>query len=322
MKRIVIAILVLMMVVTGCQQAEKTYDMELSVKMPAGIPTLSLVKMMKENPEIMKGVTMTYESLPATDVIVSDAIKGDLDFAIVPTNLASVLFHKGAEYQLAAITSHGNLYIVGDQEIASIDDLKGAQMNTFGQGLVPDIILRYVLNGNGINPDEDMTLNYLSGASELVPQFVAKKTNMSLMPEPALTAAKAKREDATVIVDLQAEFAKLTGGDQGYPMAGIIVKKSLVEEHPEVVEAVLAEMKASVAWINENPETAGEYYEALELGLPKGVVQTAIPGANVKYVDIKDMQEDVVSFFELINATSPNSIGGSVPDEAIFYKAK
>jgi len=37
-----------------------------------------------------------------------------------------------------------------------------------GRGLTPDVVVRYLLEANGLVPDVDVTFNYVGGAAYLV----------------------------------------------------------------------------------------------------------------------------------------------------------
>ncbi len=73
------------------------------------------------------------------------------DVIIMPVNAAAKLAGKGSDYQMVGVATHGNLYIVSNKKISTINDLKGKQIGVIGQGNVPDLTLRYILNQNQIN---------------------------------------------------------------------------------------------------------------------------------------------------------------------------
>ena len=58
---------------------------------------------------------------------------------------------------------------------------KGEDVYMMGKGLVPDIVFRTLCKENGIDPDTDINIIYLSGATELAPNFLAGKTKISIL---------------------------------------------------------------------------------------------------------------------------------------------
>ena len=55
-------------------------------------------------------------------------------------------------------------YIVenGDSGVSSIADLKGRTLYASGKGASPEYALNYLLAQNGLNPETDVTVEYLS----------------------------------------------------------------------------------------------------------------------------------------------------------------
>ena len=100
----------------------------------------------------------------AADEIVPLLMKGELDMAAIPANLAATLYQKtNGGIQAVAVNTLGVLYVVeqGDT-VQSMADLKGRTILSTGKGTTPEYVLRYLLNANGIDPDKDVTIEYYS----------------------------------------------------------------------------------------------------------------------------------------------------------------
>ncbi len=297
-------------------------DLELHIAAPAGAPTLSMLKLHEAKPALGEGVTTNYDIIKSPDALAGKLTSGELDIAVVPSNLAIKLYNKGVEYQYAGSVVWGVLYIVSTEDIASWDDVKGKEIFLIGRGLTPDIVTRAILKANGLDPEKDVTLTYVNGAQELAQFFIAGKSKISLMPEPMVTKALMKQKEGHVIFDLQQEWAKVSGLDAGYPQASIIVKKSLAQEHPEVVNNFLALYDESVDAVNANPEEAGKIAESLEQGLKAPIVTKAIPKCYLDYRDSKDSKEALEAYYQKMFEVSPKNIGGKMPDEGFYYQRK
>jgi len=300
-------------------EAVVTEAMTLKVIAPYGTPVLTMVKMFVEQPEIAENVSVEYEALQATDVLTSELINENADFAIVPTNLAAVLASKDVGYKLAGSSVWGIFYIVTTEEITSIEELKGKRVGMIGKGLTPDAMFRYILTENGLNPDEDLTLEYFSGSSELATNFISGQIDYAMMPEPVLTNVLLKREGSIAAIDLQASWADATGMDS-YPLSSIIVKESLAESSPEIVEAFLRIYGESVAWLNENPAEAGAYYESLDLGLPAMIIEKAIPACNLRFIPVDEAKEDIDKFLDVLYTFNPKIVGGQPIDKDLYLE--
>ncbi|MDN5352552.1 MAG: NitT/TauT family transport system substrate-binding protein [Clostridiales bacterium] len=286
---------------------------------PEGAPTFSMLQLIYETPDIYNGVEVDYESIAATDLLSAEIIAGNVDFAVVPTNLALNLYNKGVPYKLAGIATQGNLYMVTSEDISTWDDLRGKEVYMIGQGLVPDLIFRYLLQANGLDPENDLTITYLAGTTEVGPTFIAGKSTITIMPEPVLSTLQAKGIDFKVLFDFQEEFSKASGFEGGYPQAGILVKNSTAETYPELVDAFLQSFESATVWLNENPDQAGVYEESLELGIPAAIFEKAIPGLNIHYESAQSAAEKLMAFYEILPI---ETIGGALPDAGFYYEGQ
>lgn len=292
---------------------------DIHVIAPNGTPTLSMVKLFEENPSMGEGVNVTYETIAATDVLASKLTQQEADIAIVPTNLAANMYNKGVNYKLAGSSVWGILYLVSTEEVTSWEDLKGQEISMIGRGLTPDATFRYLLTANNVKPDEDVTLKYFSGASELATSFISGQGNYALIPEPLLTKVLMKRTDAKVVLDMQKEWATATGLES-YPQASIIVSEDLINNHPQVVESFLTAYEEGIVWANENPLEAGKYYENLGIGLNAQLIDKAMPGCNIRFISAKDAKESIDAYMNVLFEFNPKLLGGKLPDEGLYFE--
>ena len=109
----------------------------------AGPTTMGLVNLMAD--EVAENYNFTMYG--AADEIVPLLVKGELDAAAVPANLAATLYNKtNGAVEVACINTLGVLYIVENGEtVNSVEDLKGQTIVTTGKGATPEYVLRYVL---------------------------------------------------------------------------------------------------------------------------------------------------------------------------------
>lgn len=302
------------------QEIEVVEAIDINVAAPAGAPTLSMIKMFKENPSFGEAINMNYESIQSPDLVASRIISGEIDIAVVPTNLAATLYNRGVEYKLVSSNVWGVLYLVGNEEIDGWEDLRGKEIYTMGRGLTPDIVFRYLLTNNGIDPETDVTLSYMGEATELASAFIAGKSSISLIPEPVLSNVMIKKEGTTILFDLQEEWSKLNQGDLSYPQASLIIKNDVIEKYPEFVEMFLKEYESSINWLEDNVEKAAEYSEALETGLSKAAVIQGLGRSNIKFVDAKNAREALDRYLKVLFEFSPEVIGGKLPDEDFYLQ--
>lgn len=301
------------------EESKETEPVSLKVSSPGGPLAISLVKIFKEKPSLGENVEVSYEAVKSPDVMAAQIIKGEVDFAVVPTNLAAKLHNKGVQYKLAASTVWGVLYVASSEEINGWEELKGKEIYTIGRGLTPDILLRYLLTKNGLDPEKDLTIKYLAGPQELAGFMIKGEATVAVVPEPMLSAVLMKNKDVKVVLDMQKEWEKVTGSSS-YPQSSLIVKNEVIEKYPEILENFLAKYKESIEWVNENPAEAGKYVEELEIGLKAALAQKAISGSNLKYVEASEARPAIEQFLKVLVDFSAESIGGELPKDELYFQ--
>ncbi len=318
---IMICLIIIILFTTSCG-TNKAVEEPITVNFSFvdGIPALTVAKILKENPTIDENITINYEIQKSPDLLVSKVLKEEADIAIVPSNLAAQAFNKGLPYKLVGTATWGTIYLVGTEDINSFDELKGKEIYAFGKGLTPDLVLRFVLSENGIDPDKDINISYLNAASEVAPALLGGKAKLALLPEPLVTNIMMKKEDIKVVLDLNEEWKNITGTSGGYPQASLVIKTDLIENNREFVEEFIKLYEESIKWAKENPEKLGDYSEELELGVNKASIVEGIERINIGPFSIGESKEEYKIYFETIMDFAPDFIGGKIPNEEIYFE--
>ena len=257
----------------------------------------------------------------APDILVSKLLSGEFDISALPTNLAATLYNKDAGYQLLAMNTWGVLYVVStDTSITSWDDLKGRTINTFGLGATPDVVFRYLLSENNIDPDKDVTIDYSIPQIEIANAMIAGKVDTALLPEPLVTMVTTKNSDLKIVMDLQSEWKKIHGEDIPMAQGSLVVKKEFAEKNPEIVAAFLNLYEESISWVNTSLEQAGVLVEKHNIGMPAKIAEKAIPRSNIRFMTAMDARQSVESYLEVLFNFSPQTVGGKIPDEGFYYR--
>ena len=316
---LLLSLVLILSLVVGCGKTEVKEPKTIQFCYRDGIPALTVAKLVKENPVIDESITIDYEMQKSPDLLVTKILKEEADIAIVPSNLAAQAFNKNLSYKLVGTSVWGTLHLASTEDIKSFEELKGKEIYCFGKGLTPDLVLKFVLSKNGIDPDKDVKITYLNAASEVGPAFISGKTDLAVLPEPLATSIMMKKEDAKIIFDLNKEWSNITGTDKGYPQASLIIKSDLIENNIEFVENFI-KYEESVKWAKENPEVLGQYAEELELGVMKAAIVEGIERINIGSFPIEDSKEEYKTYYKAILDFAPDFIGGKLPDEELYFE--
>lgn len=280
-----------------------------------GPTAMGMVRMMSDD-----GVNR-YTLAGSADELTPKLIKGELDIICVPANLAAVLYNK-TEGQLVtlAVNTLGVLYIVenGGESVQSMADLKGKTIVAAGKGSTPEFGLRYLLEQNGLDPDQDMTVDWKSEHAECVAALAAGTADIALLPQPFVTVAQGKLEKLRVALDLTEEWDALDNGSA--MITGVAVaRRELVEERPELVEKFLIEYARSVEWVNENTAEAAELVAANGIIESPAVAEKALPHCNIVCLTGEEMREKLSGYLSVLAEANPESVGGRLPEDGFYY---
>ncbi|HPT70142.1 MAG TPA: ABC transporter substrate-binding protein [Syntrophomonas sp.] len=333
MKKHFIAVLltfILLITLTGCGQNQtekqpapksKVENISVDVGVLRGPSGISMIKMINDNPVLGEGVKVNYSIEQSTDVLSSKLLSGEIELATIPANMAATLYNKGVPYQLACMNTWGVMYVVSNgKAINSWADLKGQTIGAVSKGASSDVVFKYLLKQNGIDPDKEVTLNYSPSPVELAQLFMAGKTSLAVLPEPWVSVVQSKNPQLKIVLDLQKEWTKIQGSDTPFAQTCLVVNKEFAAQHPQVAEKFLNEYATSIDWVNKNPQLAADLVKNTDIGIPADVAAAAIPRCNLKYVSSQESKAAVNKYLQVLLQFSPETVGGKIPDDKFYYQ--
>ena len=260
-----------------------------------------------------------FEMYGKADEIVPQLVKGELDAAAVPANLAATLYQKtNGAIEVACINTLGVLYVVENGEtVNSVEDLKGKTIVTTGKGTTPEYVLRYILTENGVDPDNDVTLDFYSEATEALAQLQAGTSTIAMLPQPFVTSALAQVEGLRVALDMNEEWEKVAGSKL---VTGVLVaRKDAVEADPARFAAFMDGYKSSVEAANTDLENTAALCEQYGIVAKAALAQKALPNCNIVFETGDEMKADLETYFNVLYAADPTSVGGQLPADDFYY---
>jgi NitT/TauT family transport system substrate-binding protein len=292
-----------------------------SLKGPTSLGLLSLMD------KADKGETANdyeFQMASAADEILPLMIKGDLDIALVPANVASVLYAKTeGNVSVIDINTLGVLYMVsGDTSIESVQDLKGKTIYLTGKGTTPDYSLQYILSENGMST-ADCTLEYKSEATEVAAVLAENPDAVGLLPQPFVTAACAQNEALSVILDMNEEWNSVQGEGGSSMVTGVtVVRNEFLEENPEAVKAFLEEHADSAEAAVTDTETVAALAVEAEIIAKEPIALKAIPKCNIVCITGEEMKQALSGYLEVLYGFDASSVGGALPEDGFYYTAE
>ena len=251
------------------------------------------------------------------DQITAKVISGEVQAAAVPSNVAAVLYNKmGGGLKIAAVTTMGVLYILENgNSVNSVADLSGKTIYATGQGSTPEYVLQDILEANGVT---DCTVQFMGAHADLANAMASGEVSLALLPEPFVSTVLAKNPDVTVKIDINAEWQKIYGTDAGMPMGVLVVSDTLAQDVAGMAQ-LITDCKASADYVTADSEAAATEIVAQQIVGSEAIALSAIPRCGISFITGADAKVILGDYFTLMAESDPASLGGSIPDDAIYY---
>ena len=291
---------------------------EVHVASLKGPTSIGLVQFMDRAADGETGNEFDFAISAAADEIVPKVIQGDVDIALVPANVASVLYNKteGA-VQVIDINTLGVLSVVtGDASVASFGDLAGRTVYMTGKGTTPEYVMNYLLERAGLTGQ--VALEFKSEPTEVLSALLADPSAVGVLPEPFKTAAIAKSEGKlSAPVSLTDAWDELAGSRL---LTGVtVVRRAFAEEHPEAVAEFLSCHAASVEAVNAAPADWAQAVVNAGIVDNATIAEKAIPGCMLVCQTGKDMKAALGGYLQVLADADASAVGGKLPADDFYY---
>ena len=294
---------------------------EINLGLLNGPTGMGAAKLLSDNDagETVNHYAVTLGSDPANDIL-PKLNNGELDIAALPTNVAANLYNKTGKVQLLALNTLGVLHILENGDtVNSLADLNGKTLYAINQGTNTEYVLDYLLTQNGLDPDTDVDIQWKT-SEEVTSLMASGEIDLCMLPVPAATTVLMQNSDVRDAVDLSDAWTE-SGANGTFTMGCVVVRTEFAQENPQAVQDFLTEYEASINYIKDNPEEGAALIEQYGIVPKAAIAQAAIPQANMIFVAGQDMKS-ISSYYEVLFAADPESIGGSIPDDGFYYIAE
>ena len=303
--------------------AEKAQVRITTIAGPTGV---GMAQLMAQNDAKKTANDYTFNVVDDPTKAVAAITGGSADIAAVPTNLAATLYKKtSGKVQVLAVNTLGVLYMLDNGVgIGSVKDLKGKEIYSSGQGANPEYVLRYILEKNGLDPDQDVTLHFVEDNDALTAAIVQGKAQVAMVPEPKVTACLVQMKAAgktvpTVALNMTEEWNKVAGGNSTLMMGCVIARKEFVEKNGAAVQAFLKEYESSITAVKSDVAAAAGWCETYKIIPKAAIAKQAIPRCGLTFVTGAEMKRQLSGYLDVLFKANPQVVGGSMPADDFYY---
>lgn len=263
-----------------------------------------------------------------TDVL-PEIIKGSVDVACVPSNLAAVLYNK-TQGQIVSVSPMvmGVLHILGSgasAEITAVEELKGKTIVSSGQGGTPEYALQAVLKAHGLEMGKDVKVEWLASHADVNTRLLKTAGTVAMLPEPFVSTALTKGGDNVKdLFDMNTLWSEATSQD--FPMGVLIAQKDFVENRSDDLKAVLSALKASIETVNQASDDAAQMIVDKGFLADPEIAKKAIPNCSLCLYSDADGDssfekgaEIMKTFNKTMFDVTPQAVGGKLPEDDLYY---
>lgn len=290
----------------------------ITVGVPTAPPTLPVLRMI-DSQALGENVMINLDIWNEPETLIAMVQDQEHDLFAFPLTVVAKLYNKGMDVRLMNVNTWGVTYfLTSDPEFDSWDDLKGKTVYVPLQSSPPDALTQYFLNEAGLKVGEDVELVY-AATSEVASLLASGEAVYGTLIEPQVTKAMMNNENLRVAFSFEEEWQRVTQTETKIPNAGFGTTQRFINEQPELAKKFEEAYAEAAEWVNANPEETGELAEKY-LGLKAALVTKALPNMGLEYHSALGAEEELSTFYQLLNDFDPSMIGGKLPDSGLFYE--
>lgn len=324
MKKILVTLLscvLLSCTFIGCSSTSNNPETTVRIGSLKGPTSIGLMKLMDDSNQGKSKNSYSFEMAVTADEILPKMISNELDIALVPANVAAVLYNKTkGQTVVLDINTLGVLYAVSaDSSITSMEDLKGKTVYVTNKGTTPDFVFQYLLSANGLS-SADVNVEYKSEATEVAALLAKDDMAVGILPQPFVTVCCLQNDKLSPVLNLTGEWDNAPKESESRLVTGVtVVRKEFLENNKEAVDTFMEEHKASCEFVSTDVEKTASYMVASGMIEKKPIAKAAIPFCNVEYIDKEAMKAALEGYLKVLFDLDPSSVGGTMPSEDFYY---
>lgn len=264
----------------------------------------------------------TFKAWRNPDEMRAGLTSGTMPLVIMPTQVAANLYNRGLGVRLLNVMTNGLLFVISpNPALTSVTALKGMRLSVPFQNDTPEFVTKALLARHGLVAGRDLQVDTTGTPIEAIQLVLTGRMDAALVPEPAATAAIVRAAAAGRMIhrvmDVQEEWAKITGGPAVLPQAGLGVTGAFLAKSREAVEALRTTLVEVTGKVLANPSAAAaDASEALDL--PRPVLQLSIPHSRLVARNASEARADLDRMFRLLGESNPALLGGGMPDDGFY----
>lgn len=194
-----------------------------------------------------EGIDLTLVNGGGADKVMTSLISGDAQIGFMGSEASIYVYQEGAaDYAVnfAQLTQRAGNFLVGREPEADFkwESLKGKTILGGRAGGMPQMVLEYILKKHGLNPKTDLTIDQSINFGLTAAAFSSNDADYTMEFEPFAT---------TLELEQKGYVTASLGEESGYvPYTAYCVRKSFLEENPELIQRFTNAIQKGLDYVN------------------------------------------------------------------------
>jgi NitT/TauT family transport system substrate-binding protein len=315
MQRSPVAFLMMALMLVSCHSVQPK-KVEITFLTLKGASAMGMIYLIDSQDQVIPG-KMHIEIIDEPMLMRARMLRDEPELAVLPLNMAAILYNKGLAYQVIAIPVWGTLYLFGsDTSINGWESLRNKRISLMGKGTTPDVLFRYLLNLHGIKPDQDVILDYSFPTHiDLANAVSAGQVRLAVISEPLVSLVRARTPSVRQMMDLNSEWAKAFPEYPAMPQTALIGRTDFIRDHPDWITGICQAWARSIEQVVQYPEQAAGRIVFHKILPDPAIAVNSIPGCNLKFRYAYEIKPEIRQFLQVFFTFNPDAVGGKLPDE-------
>lgn len=253
--------------------------------------------------------------------IVQASASGDIDIAMFGIVPSMTVIDRGIRAKVTAANIKEPMAILADEELQALWDDHGSDafevweddhgerftFGTFPQGSVPDMLLRYWLQQEGVDAESDVDITEINGASAVFQAIANEEVDGASIMEPVPTRVAQEGFD----IQTFRTSAEIMPGQP----AAVTLMTDEIREEPVAADFIRQHVRAT-EFIDANPDETAQIVES-GIGMPADQARQALDGPLANFVtDPREIESGTAIFSQF--AHENGQIDEELSTEQIF----
>lgn len=307
-------ILFLLCCTTSCTKG--TGNDKIQIGILEGSAVVSFIQMIDKN-YLMDGKEIEFiiKNDPAD---IRDMMrKSQLDFAVLPTDMAVAAYNKGVKYRMLGCPVWGALYLLThDTEVQCTDDLHEKEIHIFKHN-TPEVITRHILEQENIS----CTIHHsYSTNKDIADALLASEITTAIVAEPYASILCHKNPDIRILQKLKCNTKVQAPYEDSFIEMAFVVNERFINQSSHLIGKIVNAYVSSCNSVKERPEETASLLVKYKIAQTPEMAANMVELSQVQYVASFALQRELLSYLDIFYQQKAESIEGKLPPTGFIYQ--